>query len=1062
MREPAARGEARGPYRLDWLVAGCVAGAPSDDPQGSSRAACGGPGLTPPGIHRLRIEAPCRPEPRHARARRALHHGLPGFVALALALCAIGAQSPATRPDAFEREWQNRSIAGEPERHAGAIDAALVGDWEARRAVLDALARSPAGVAYAVRGLAPRARALAHDPHPNVRAAAVRLLGALDDGSLLAVALEHDLARDSLPEVRRALARGLGRSGAPGAGPALLLGLARDPEPAVSEAARVELLTYGPAAAPEQLALIGNRDDEGPLLDALPYLVRSPVSPALVAELRRRVRAPGSAALVERLALHAGVDAERVVLVRGWFATGGTGAAADLARADARRGLMLSAVRAGDPELGRLLMQAGVELLAYARAPAAERRAAGLRFPEHAAGTDPALDPLADRASFLVECAAEALAPMDAIELARAFAASALPPLGLAFTEDVWRRVAPRVLGWDAARVRPWLSGDGGDLPGAPRFAVAYAVSESYLRGEAPELGALFAELLDDPDDVLRDAAFRWLCDAPDVERHLPALAAAWREYSPAERLARLRLLPRDLAPTPFRDDLLAMARVDDARTPAVVELLALFHGDAEVVESVGAWLAEELDALARGPGLQVFRRHELHAKGLLRAYSELRGVAAVPELERDLARAITLAPALAAGEVHSPELPKRFARELARTPEGRERLVAFLGEATPRRVRIEAGIWLVARPEGAARLLADYASCDSELRVRILDRLGRVEGDVTGVFLLRVGARPEGALEERIAALAALGRRGDVTRLAQAFAWMAEGARDLEARRAAVQYLGEVGGEGARRALESGLRARLALARAPLAGESETLLAAELFAALAEAGPIPADLVPECFRRPVESARADLERRFRGKKVPAAEFRWRAELALAERLAARGELAAALVAAGHWRRMDARLLAELGERAWRAGRSQWPLARELFTAALVGLRGEAPGEFAAQHETRVTLRLLELAEEAGRWDEFCVLCERLIDEQRRGTGSVRERERVLGTADARAGVDPRARLLSARAQARAWAALQRGDRAAARRWAEEGERHVGQSRAARVAQARLEAAMGG
>jgi hypothetical protein len=206
-------------------------------------------------------------------------------------------------------------------------------------------------------------------------------------------------------------------------------------------------------------------------------------------------------------------------------------------------------------------------------------------------------------------------------------------------------------------------------------------------------------------------------------------------------------------------------------------------------------------------------------------------------------------------------------------------------------------------------------------------------------------------------------------------------------------------------------------------------------------------------------AAERDLAARFREERLPDPDFAWRGELALAARLAERGELARALEDAGAWWRLDGRFLFALGERAHAAGRDP-AAARALLRAGLVALAGEpAPP---ADEVDRARFRLFALAWTAEAWEEFARLGRALLADQRALALSEAVWAEALGADDPAAGVDPRARLASALPQARAWAALSAGDLAGARGAAAEAEQRLGRSAAAREEQERLARAIAG
>ncbi len=134
--------------------------------------------------------------------------------------------------------------------------------------------------------------------------------------------------------------------------------------------------------------------------------------------------------------------------------------------------------------------------------------------------------------------------------------------------------------------------------------------------------------------------------------------------------------------------------------------------------------------------------------------------------------------------------------------------------------------------------------------------------------------------------------------------------------------------------------------------------------------------------------------------------------------------------------------------------------ARALAGAAFAALAGEAHGSGLQLGRTRVLVLLLELAVRAVDWETASAWADRLYVEARLTRGLLAGLDPAFPAFDRRAGRDPWADLDAARHQARAWAALDRGDRSAAEDLARIARRHLGASRSARKAQAVLEAAL--
>jgi len=975
-------------------------------------------------------------------------------------------------PPAVEREWRARAWAIQPDSAREEIQRALASpDWPLRHMALDALARSPAGVRLA--------RALdadgMRDAHPNVRAAAVEL--AVWTGMPLDLSAQgrERWAAEPSESVRRALARHLALH-SPGAGLSeahldLSASLAARVGPA-AEVARAALFSHGPGAVRVQLPLllVDGVLDRDALLAALPFMKRAPVDPALVEALRRHLPAQplvreSLATLVECLALHGALasSASRFgsargsvdgsvprtscdfdTLVAGWLAFQ-TGEDDDVDyRAEAlRRELLVEAAREGHPFLGLLLISAAGELDELARSSDSEidDLRSALTFPRHAAQAERHLGYEAG-AIFLAECAADALDPLQALEAAREFSDE--------LAGEIWNRVAYRVERLDPEQTAEWLAPTRSE---ELRYGVASVVADVFHTGD-PEAERLLLRVLDDPDSGMRRAAFTWLSDDRGLERRLPAMHAAWLRYDGAERALHLRSLSRRVPPEPFLPDLLALCQDPAGRTEGVLELLGLFRERVEVRDSLRAWRDGSLASMEAAGDLATYRRHEWRAKALVLAI----GPDAVPELAGVLRRSLASRPILAGSEQHERELPKVCAGLLGASAEGRAELTGFLGAQVARRTRIEAAIQLAGdgrsaqiQPEVLRVLTDGYPHTDSELGVRVLEAAGRSPLPAAESFLEAAAADRRADLDRRFGALVALARRGAAAALVRA------GLRDRnpEVVREAVRLLGLVGGDVARPALRQAWSSRRARLGTDEERSSDRLLAVESLVAAIEADALRVGELGLWFEEPLGHAAANLGARFAGEHLPSIEFQWRSELELVGLLARKQRLDVALTGAGAYWRADGRLLARLAEEAGPADAAQ-----ALALAASVALAGEPPAEGREEQRTRVAILLMELAVRSEDWEAAGAWADRLYLEARLARGLLDGLEPAFPAFDRRAGLDPWADLGAARHQARAWAALDRGDRAAAGDLARIARRHLGASLSAREAQAVLEAAL--
>lgn len=937
--------------------------------------------------------------------------------AAATALDAAPAQAPA---EAVAREVRARAWALEPAAHRAALAAAAgAADWSERFLALDALSRAVACADEDWRCAAP---ALG-DEHPNVRGAALLVLAHAAQGvgvEALGQLVSAPAPATRGPEESRTLVACLRMRADELRGSAALVAalerLAAHDSARVATAAREALWVLGPRdATPHVVAaqlrslLADGRPSAERLLAAAPLLLRAGFDPGLARGLRATLPAGEPRALVEGLALRAGLDADRDALVEGWLAGGDT----DTARAS----FLDALAQVGDERLGAQLLDAARALDGDARALQ------------------------------LVASASEALPPGD---MARA--ALELPG---DLAAEAWRVLALREHVWTARQLEPWLALEHDD---ALRFDVASIAADAWLRrgGEAA-LGDLLARLVRDRDAGLRIAAFRWLCDAPDFAARAAALHSEWSRLPLDARLERLRDLPRDGALGPFRDELVGLARDPLTRTESVVGLLGGFSDD-EVVGLLSDLLQEAGRELAFARDEPAYRRIEGDARVLARSVAR-----AAPARTGDLEAAIEAqlahpAPARADGG-RGWELAKTCAALLARTASGRARLATYLRDDVPRRLQVEAALGLV-RHGGAAEhpgldvhLTLHFDELDSTLRVRVLEALGHVP-DTDDVFLSALAEKAGLPLEERLAAVASLGRLGEGNTLSSLLLHCVQ----HEVRLSTIEALARLDGDGSRatlRAFREVFRERGEVTEM-LPEDGDAALA--LDRALLALGAYEPAYLDDALARPAAAAAGDLAARFRGARLPDVTFRWRAELELASDLAGAGLLADALARQGDWWGLDARFLQALAERV-RGREASRALALRLFEAARVGLAGEAHVEGDAGRVERILLAQLALAEELEDWDAFIACADRLYDRALVRAGRLRSLEEALGVTDPGAGVDPLAQIASARWQARAWRALGAGDAQVARDHAARAARALGASRRARAAQDRLEAA---
>lgn len=928
---------------------------------------------------------------------------------------------PAVQDGDVEREWRARRWALAP-TEAAVGEALASGEWEERFAALEALAR---GGASARAGLAqhPIAEAL-DDAHPNVRAAALEVhaaAGVAPPPAALA------LTDDPFGPVRRALAEALARADTDASGRAALLRLAGGAGEA-AEVARRGLLSAGPAAWPEQLALLGDVDA---LLEGLAHLRRAPVAPELVRALREQQGDPLGRTLVEALALHAELDGadvtcDRALLAEGWLSF----RAGDYRHEVTLRERLLETARERDEALAAALLAQAGRLL---EEPA----------PDHVVaifGDGPAA------AAFLAECAAHALGPE------RTVAVAAGQPEALA--AELWAQVLPPLTTLDRAGAARWLAPD---VDEELRFGVASVLADHFRATGDVVAEELLVLLLEDADTGLRRAAFRWLADGPEPASRLEVLHAAWDGYPAEEQVLHLRALPRGLEPTPFREGLLTLCADPTRRTSSLLELLGSFEDDAGVREALRSWLEEALVGLEASRTPVEWRAHEARAAALVEAL----GPGEVQEVAGALGRVLAAPPPLPSGARHDPELSKRCAALLGRTTAGRARLLPHLARGTENRVRIEAGIQLVtagepehARAAAVTALVEGFARCDAELGGRVLRALGRSADPAAAALLdevVRAGGR---GLDLRLTAVDALARQGELARLRAAFTAVG----DPEVLSSLAAALARSGDPEAVADLRTRWTAARARAAAPDASAVDLHLAGELLVAVVSAGELPSGERGLVLGGALVRAPQDLTARFRRTRTAATGFRWRAELRACELAAARGELGAWLDESGPYWRLDGDLLLALADAARGAG--DVALAYRLVSAAEVATAGEPISDGWWNRRARLAIAGLQLATELGDsagvearsatlWGDM-----RLIDRR------IAAREDALGQFDRSAGLDPVANLDAGRLQARAWQALAAGDHGQARACADRAAARIGASLRAREGQALLAAAL--
>ena len=545
--------------------------------------------------------------------------------------------------------------------------------------------------------------------------------------------------------------------------------------------------------------------------------------------------------------------------------------------------------------------------------------------------------------------------------------------------------------------------------------------------------------------------------------------------------------LPRGVALRPFRDDLLAAAS-QPARRAKLAELLAGFGGDAEIAERLTQWLAEEIEGVLNASSVGD-RSIELRAVALARALARVAGAEATDPLWHATESVVAAAASEPAMLDTCVGIGKVTVALLGKTAGGRAKIGALLADEVPRRLRIEAGLALATeQPDPAVGWLTrDYASCDAELKTRILRAFGRARDEASFSFLRSiVGDRGLGVVDpgpltfEITGALDGIAQRAETA--PDVFGVMQrviEGVTDLDVRCAAVESMGRLPGglvsgwlcarfDAVGKTLDDPDLGELERERALAEhGATLTALARAWSHIAAKRDPDGTEIVQmgarlrSVFALPAAASNGTLSDRFLAKRVASVDFSWRAELDATEALAVLGHLHRQLPDVAY-STFDGRLLLEMGHRASGAAVGLDVDTTELLLAAgQIALAGEPDREDVESLELSARRSRFALAERQGDWSTCAVLAEAMLADWRTGRLSERAFLRAYGDFDPSAGEDGGARLEAAALQARAYEALaaQQGERA--RELASEARERLGFSRAALSAQKRPRPALG-
>lgn len=937
------------------------------------------------------------------------------IVALALCGLAVPQQAAGWSGGALEREVRIRRLALDPEQRRDELVAALCASaFPLRWTALEALVRAravgfePSPALRRELARAWSAGADARAPHPNVLTAAL----ALDLLPLDPVAhLDHPL-----PAVRAAALERIGRALATPDVEELLVSALDDPAARVARTAADVLARNG------SFHLIERADDLGSVLRACLAFERHGLSRTSLDRWRERLSA-----------------------AEGPFASSESARRRALGLVEA-----LALVRFGAADLDVLLADPpdwSAEVRAYLRRAATR---GGMELAERALelwSRTSFADPRNER---WLELALEAGDPTGILRYGFAHSFRGRR------ARDLLDKLRPLASELDAEALAPWLRHGEAE----PRsFAAQILVDRVVLDGDE-QAGWQLVEMLGDARQDVGRLAFRALCMAPDPSPFQEALFAAWSGAPEETRIAWLGTFPRGIRWTPFRDAWLALGRRRAQRGP-VAELLAGFVDDAVVRDTLATWLDQEAVRLARVLAGEIDGQP---AVGRTRSIGVALFEVAGDDALAPLARAVELlAP-------YDEDCGESFVAKLGELPAGRATCRRVLSDAAALdRVRSEAALVLAPNGDAAAIdwLIAAFDSSDGELRERIQSAFGRSDDARALAFLVASATAREHGPVTRVSAVRALGARPDVEAARAGLDGVLRRAPDLDTARAAVAALGGLDHASARADLLAllahvdgggALSERRASWFAGVGGLDVMVDIGELrdllLTALARRPCVESALVDVVLRGPLAAAEADLVDRLRDRSGARVEFRWRGELALGRALAEAGRLGEALARHPDWCGVDGRFLDALASVAT----SEPAAARRLARGALIALAGEPPTTRGRSLRFEARARLIELAERAGDWDEVERLLVRLRRDWRSRALADGGERRLLGTYDARAGVDPGARLDVAIEVARARAALAAGDLQRGEQAARRAAQRCGLSAAARDDVERLRA----
>lgn len=988
-----------------------------------------------------------------------------------------GVPVPASLADAVERELALRTDLAAARRSGAALlerAAERLGspDWRECVLALDGMARAALLARLDGETRAPLlegALAATEHPHPNVRAAALAALVALDGADAYWSAAPARGLDEPLAEARMALAQLCGADSTARSAP-VLAALLEDADAGVRRAADGALAQQlaGAAVSAHVVELVAARlaaleapEAEPELHNFVEDLGRWRVGPAALLAVLERVPSLDTRSADDRNHQRAAIAPDaaarrevRALLSALIYAAGGVGDPDDLVGAwfaaarwvSKRQALFARVESSRDRDLGERLFRLGALIHLVGPAPRPGYRSSHRESEaEHAWYRLAEGDDLVRSLGIgpqLLGIALEILGPEHFLELLRPGAEQRLERSPAAF-DGHWIALSRAAKPWPAASLAEWL-----DLARDLRLwpeGLVDALESSAIGGDAVAAAGL-VRLLDEASGPAVESAFSTLARLEDP-RPWHADLARYVLAQPEDRRGPLlrRLIGRHPV-LPLREALLELGGRGTFERELALELLRPFPADDALFFELARWLIEEVHNLDAGEP-----RERTQAARIATAIVDTMLVLAPPERVLESA---TLALEHSIGR--SAELGRRAVRALGESEAGRALLLEHTGPATDRETRLEAAAALARTGAGEGAidpLLSGFESVPEDLQLRLLEAFATTPGEELDRFYLDLArGRGPAAGRERGArvhsdlvhgAFAVLPRRAVDS---GSVAPIVRGYNDLNLLLAGLQCLGALGARAELLELWSEYAAGTPAdgkrrgAWPPAGEEARDVVRGPLLAALAEAGaldggPIAGDAPLALLAAPLDRAEADLLRRFARRPMASVAFSWRAELQGLRALLQRGALDRSMAGLAGYERLDGRLLLELAELARRTSSSlagerrdrAEGVAMELAEAAAVSLAGEGSGARSALTDARALV--LELAGLTGEHRRAAELARGLADAFAAGELDARAVEPHAESDDVGRGRSPVAYWRSLAAEHDARAHLAAGDR---------------------------------